>query len=97
MLIKSPDQVPRGVPDRPGERLSLPRTALIVLAALLIAPAAWLTSSANATQPTSPRSACVEVSPGPANLLGAMEGQPPIPGQGVWVARSPAGGGCPRH
>lgn len=75
------------------------RTAPIALAALLAAPAVWLASSANASQPPvpSPGSACVEVSPGPANLLGAMEGQPPIPGQGVWVARTPAGGDCPRH
>jgi hypothetical protein len=30
---------------------------------------------------------CTEVSPGTVNLLGALEGQPPVPGRGVCSTR----------
>ncbi|HTF53994.1 MAG TPA: hypothetical protein VK735_41660 [Pseudonocardia sp.] len=73
------------------------RIVLITLGALLLAPAVSYASSVAAALPTTifEPAGCLEVSPGPATLLGAMEGQPPIPGQGVWVAEAPRPTACP--
>jgi len=79
---------------------SLRRIALITVGALLLAPVVpRLDSAAKAAErgllTPSEHAACMEVSPGAANLLGAMEGQPPIPTKGVWAAVPSSQGGCP--
>jgi len=88
MLLKNPRQSTGDVPGLWGSRLAAP----IVLGALLVMPPiAYATSNATtapaAPPPTWQSAGCTEVSPGPANLLAAMEGQPPIPGQGRWTCR----------
>jgi hypothetical protein len=96
MLLRSPES-PGHVSGPTSEGRPLRRIVLITLGALLLAPAVSYASSVAAALPTtiSEPAGCLEVSPGPANLLGAMEGQPPLPGQGVWVATTPRSGGCP--
>jgi len=99
MLLRSPES-PGHISGPTSDDRHLRRIALIAFGALLLAPAVSYASSAAAVAAVTPRASsgpvgCVEVSPGPANLLGAMEGQPPIPGQGVWVPETPRQGGCP--
>jgi len=94
MLLRSPG-APGHVSGPTSEGRPLRRIALITLGALLLAPAVSYASSVAAALPTtiSEPAGCLEVSPGPANLLGAMEGQPTIPDQGVWIAQTPRPGG----
>jgi hypothetical protein len=96
MLLRSPES-PGHVSGPTSAGRPLRRIVLIALGVLLLAPAVSYASSVAAALPTtiSDPPGCLEVSPGPANLLGAMEGQPPLPGQGVWVATTPRSAGCP--
>jgi hypothetical protein len=88
MLIKYSAQSPRDIPAPSPGRWSPRRAAPILLGALLVT-LGMSYANPHATAMSAPRAGCVEVSPGPVNLLGAMEGQPPVPDQGV-----PAQGGC---
>ncbi|MDT7558114.1 MAG: hypothetical protein QOI68_2584 [Pseudonocardiales bacterium] len=89
MLIKYSGLTPRDVPAPSPDRWSPRRAAPILLGALLVTLAlSYANPHATAISGT-PRAGCVEVSPGAVNLLGAMEGQPPVPDRGVL-----AQGGC---
>lgn len=92
LMLQNPSLSPREVPHPPSDRWGPRRAAPILLGALLAMLAVTYQTPHAATAPgplpTSPQTGgCTEVSPGPANLLGAMGGQPPIPGQGVWACR----------
>jgi hypothetical protein len=89
MLIKYSAQSPRDIPAPSPDRWSPRRSAPILLGALLVTLGmSYANPHATAISGT-PGAGCVVVSPGPVNLLGAMEGQPPVPDQGV-----PVQGGC---
>lgn len=102
MLINYPSQPPHN-PGSSADRWTPRRVMPIVLGALLVTMAAadatsHATTAQGALSTASQHAGCTEVSPGAANLLGAMEGQPPIPDQGVWAATpgQPARN-CPTH
>jgi hypothetical protein len=87
MLIKYSGQTPRDIPAPSPDRWSPRRGAPILLGALLVTLALSYANPNAAAISGTPRPGCIAASPGAANLLGAMEGQPPIPDQGVPVQR----------
>ena len=92
MLIKESEQLLHDTPDPSAGRWTPPRVALMALGALMVMlPVSYAVSNgptpAGAAQPTSRTANCTDVSPGAVNLLGALEGQPPIPGHGVLACK----------
>jgi hypothetical protein len=91
MLIKDFGQSSHETPYSSADRWTPPRVVLIVFGALLVMlPLYYPTSNAmtapGALSPTSREAGCREV-PAAVDLLGALEGLPPIPGHGVRVCR----------
>ena len=92
MLTKESDQLLHDTPDPSADRWTPPRVALIVLGALLVMlPVSYAISNpstaGDAAPPTSRTAGCAQVSLGAVNLVGALEGQPPIPGHGVLACK----------
>jgi hypothetical protein len=92
MLIKESDQLSHDTPDPSAGRWTPPRVALIVLGALFIMlPVSYAISDATTAGGAAPAmsqtAGCTEVSPRAVDLLGAVEGQPPIPDHGVLACK----------